>query len=164
MKYIHCKIFSRKFLKGIFIICILFFNVHSLLAANSSECIEKYKSKLVKGGWEYGFSCKRGSSFTRINARSNNYIIYNYIYRFLTHKGGAIHGGQRLVFFDLDYNYIGQFYLPLPETTEASSIKILSAEDKNTLILSDGQKPVGNIILSRPPKGVLYGDTLDFFK
>jgi hypothetical protein len=164
MKYTYYRIIIQKLLKGLFIFHIIVFSGYLLAASNNSECIEKYKSKLLKGGWDYGFYCKYGSSFIKINTGDSDYIVYNYIYRFLTYEGGAIHGGQRLVFFSIDYNYIGQFYFPSPEIAEASSIKILLTKDKNILILSDGQKSVGKIILSHPPKGVLYWEDLDFFK
>jgi hypothetical protein len=150
----------KTYLKWIFIVFLACFVVPVVLAATgNSECIAKYKTKLLKGGWDYGFFCEYGSTFTRFKINSDQYIIYDYIYRFMPADGNVMHGGQRLLFFNLHYDYLGQFSMDVPPY-----IKILQSNNKNKLILTDGKQPVGYIILSSPPESMLYGENLHFYK
>ena len=159
-EYLICKFFTYKSILWVFMAFGILFFSNSVVAANdSSECIAKYKAKLLKGGWTYGFFCEHGSTFVKTNINSDKYIIYNYVYKFIPPDGSVMHGGQRLVFFNLNYDYLGQFFIDVPPY-----IKILQSDDGDKLILSDGKQAVGYIILSSPPESTLYGESLNFFR
>jgi hypothetical protein len=83
------------------------------------------------------------------------YSIYNYHYRFLTHRGGVWHGGQRLIVFQ-GTTYVGQYGL-LPEVTVAvSGMKVVLKGDEDA-------KPVRVDFSGRPPSHILVNGELETF-
>jgi hypothetical protein len=154
----------HKFLGILFIIFyIIFFSNDALSATKNQECITKYKFQLQSGGYSGGLFCKNGTTFTKVNIKSKYYIVYNYIYRFMPHPGGVFHGGQRIIFFSLKYKYLGQFVLSPPP-----DVILLPKNDKIILIgdpyLKGEKIPVGEILLTSPPKCTFEWEELEFFK
>jgi hypothetical protein len=166
MKYLtYAK--DKQFYKFIGIVFIIFntifFSSNALSITKNKACITKYKYQLEKGGYSGGLFCKNGTTFTRVDVANKRYIVYNYIYRFMPHPGGVFHGGQRIIFFNPNYEYLGQFVLSPPP-----DVILLPGKDKLTLIgdpyLTGDKKPVGEILLTSPPKCTFEWEELEFFK
>jgi hypothetical protein len=76
----------------------------------------------------------------------SKYSIYNYHYRFLTHRGGVFHGGQRLIVFRGN-RYLGNYML-LPEVSVAvrgSKVVLTGDEIRQTVRLDFSKKPPSQI-------------------
>jgi hypothetical protein len=79
----------------------------------------------------------------------SNYSIYNYHYRFLTHREGVMHGGQRLIVFRGN-KYVGNYML-LPEVTVAVSgtkVVLKGDQDRKAIRLDFSAKPPKRILIN----------------
>jgi hypothetical protein len=85
----------------------------------------------------------------------SKYSIYNYRYRFLTHRGGVMHGGQRLIVFQGD-RYVGNYML-LPHVT-------VSVSGTKVVLKGDGdRKPVRLDFSRKPPSRILVNGEEEWF-
>jgi hypothetical protein len=94
------------------------------------------------------FCAPKNVSFVLAGRTSEGrYSIYNYHYRFLTHPGGAMHGGQRLIVFQ-GKRYVGNYTL-LPEVSIAvrGTQIVLKGDDDGAAVRVDFSR--------RPPRKIL---------
>jgi hypothetical protein len=86
----------------------------------------------------------------------SNYSIYDYHYRFLTHREGVMHGGQRLIVFQ-GRRYVGNYMLqPEVSVTVRGTKVVLKGEDDKEAVRFDFSR--------RPPRQILVNgevETLD---
>jgi hypothetical protein len=76
----------------------------------------------------------------------SKYSIYNYHYRFLTHRGGVFHGGQRLIVFRGN-RYVGNYMLQ-PEVSVAvigTNVILRGGEIRQTVRLDFSKRPPSQI-------------------
>jgi hypothetical protein len=82
----------------------------------------------------------------------NKYSIYNYHYRFLTHRGGVWHGGQRLIVFQ-GMRYVGQYGLTPEVTTAVIGTEVVLKDDwdRRTVSVDFSGRPPSRIPLGGEP-------------
>jgi hypothetical protein len=83
---------------------------------------------------------------------SGKYSIYNYHYRFLGHRGGVMHRGQRLIVFQGN-KYVGNYMLS-PQTTVAVS-------GKNVVLNGDEYRQTVRLDFSRKPPSKIWANGED---
>lgn len=79
----------------------------------------------------------------------SGYSIYNYHYRFLSHPGGIMHGGQRLIVFQ-GKRYVGSYRLQ-PEVSIAvrgKQVVLKGDDDKNAVRLDFSRTPPSRILVN----------------
>jgi hypothetical protein len=79
------------------------------------HCLAGRQQALIAGGFSGPTTCEEfGTTFTLVGRSSpSGYAIYDYRYRFMPHRGGVMHGGQRIVIFH-GARYMGQYALSPP--------------------------------------------------
>jgi hypothetical protein len=124
-----------------------------------SRCMSREDAALLKQAGHLGkFKCD-GTSFRflgRIESAADNYLVYDF--RFLFKAAAADHGGQRLIIFDRNGRYLGQYAFysrPLADiAVEGSSVRLTVPGETRAIDFSPG-----------PPPSIYFdGDTQKFYK
>jgi hypothetical protein len=105
------------------------------------------------------FCSGKNNSFDLVGRTTGaRYSIYDYRYRFLPHRGGIMHGGQRVVVFK-GRRYIGQYALDVPPTVDVrvhGTHVVLTSADTGTVRLDFSRTPPARILVNGEPE--------DFFR
>ena len=130
-------------------------------AKKAHDCLGSLRAPLTKGDMSGLFDCQDGDIKIRFLGRTTGrtpYRIYDWRYTGYGNPGTAVHVGERILLFDDQLTYVGQYLLPgwYRVTVRGSSIRINApAKDGNVLKL-DGPHP--------PRYAWLDGENEDFFR
>ena len=122
-------------------------------------CRPSMRRALVEGRFGGPIVCSRNNASLILAGRTTGtrLTIYDYRYRFLTHKGGVWHGGQRLMVFSGNA-YIGNYLLSPPRlriTVEGTSV-VLKVPQTGEKVELDFSKA--------PPRKILVNGELEQFQ
>lgn len=132
-------------------------------AGVASDCLEGRYLALKTGGFSGLLSCdRRTTTFSLIGevvTAHAGYLVYHYQYRFKATKGGVLHGNQRIVVFDIQGRYMGQYALTAPPHLKPV------LKEAHIMLNADGEIK-GDIDFSDGPPSEVYidGDKATFFK
>jgi hypothetical protein len=95
----------------------------------------------------------------QITSSKHSFLIYDYRYKFKPSQGAVLHGGQRIVIFNVIGRYVGQYALTPPPYSE------LQIENMHLTVTKDGVK-TGEIDFSSgaPKEAYVDGDTIALYK
>lgn len=143
----------KYFIKLLFL-CMLALQVSGAEAKQPSACLAGKLSSLKKGGFSGPLLCDHNGvefrSIGQVRGGNWNYFVYDYRYRFKPKDGAVLHGGQRLIVFDSQGSYLGQYALSPPPNLdviiEGSQVKIsASGQLKGAIEFATGPAPEVNI-------------------
>jgi hypothetical protein len=128
-----------------------------------AHCLGGRWDEIKAGGFSGPLLCEdQDASFKLIgiiHLALESYMVYDYRYKFKPPDGSVLHGGQRVIIFNSNGKYLGQYAItPPPQfdiTIRGTSIVISSHGKTNGVIEFKNQPPLSALV---------DGELIKFFK
>ncbi|MFT3987539.1 hypothetical protein [Aestuariivirga sp.] len=128
----------------------------------AAQCLDGREAALRAGGFSGLISCDENASFNpigTIHTGMQDFLVCDYTYRFMPEDGSVMHGQQRVVIFNMQGGYVGQYSLTPPPKRD---VRI----DGATLIISADGNTLGVIDFRTgpSPSALVDGEVISFFR